>query len=56
MPIETAVREAISITKSVTRATEKLGKKAWSITDAASEKQAPGDYLSPQAIKSIQGN
>ena len=56
MPIEMAVREAMSITKGVTRAGEQLAKKAWSIADAASEKQAPSDYLSLQAIRSIQGN
>lgn len=55
MPVETAVREALSIAKGVTRAAEKLTKKAWSIADAASEKEAPGEYLSRRAVKSIQG-
>ena len=56
MPIETAVSEVISIAKSVKRTAEGLSKKAWSIADAASEKKTPGDFLSPQAINSIQGN
>jgi hypothetical protein len=45
----------VSITKGLARAAEKLAKKAWSIADAAAEKQAPGEYLSPKTIKSIQG-
>jgi hypothetical protein len=30
-------------------------KKAWSIMDAATEKQSPSEYLGQQAVKSIQG-
>ncbi len=30
-------------------------KKVWSILDAASEKKAPSEYLSKNAINSIQG-
>lgn len=32
-----------------------LVKKVWSIMDAASEKKTPQEYLSSEAIKSIQG-
>jgi len=31
-------------------------KKAWSILDAASEKKAPSEYLTQNAIRAIQGN
>lgn len=55
MPVETAVSEALSVTKGAARMTEKLVKKAWSIADAAAEKKPPSEYLSPKAIKSIQG-
>jgi hypothetical protein len=34
---------------------ERFVKKAWSIMDAASEKKMPSQYLSDQAIRSIQG-
>ena len=41
------------------RATEKgvegLVKKAWSVMDAASEKQAPSQFLGDRAVRSIQG-
>ncbi len=30
-------------------------KKAWSVMDAAAEKDTPSKFLSPQAIESIQG-
>ena len=30
-------------------------KKAWSILEAATEKQSPSEYLSPKAIYSMQG-
>ena len=49
----------------VTETTKEIGKaakvvetgmqKAWSILDAASEKRAPGDYLSQKAVHAIQG-
>ncbi|MCU0485539.1 MAG: hypothetical protein MUC85_05450 [Anaerolineales bacterium] len=49
----------------VTGITKEIGKaakvvetgmqKAWSILDAASEKRAPGDYLSQKAVYAIQG-
>lgn len=37
------------------KAVEGLVKKAWSIMEAASEKQAPSQYLSEQAVSSIRG-
>ena len=30
-------------------------KKAWSILEAAAEKQSPSQYLSPKAVNAIQG-
>lgn len=41
--------------QSAERLTEAVVKKAWMIMDAASEKRAPTEYLSPQAVKRIQG-
>ena len=51
----TAVKTVSDTTKGVVRTAETLVKKLWSIMDAASEKKAPGDFLSSQAISSIQG-
>lgn len=51
----TAVKTVSDTTKGVVRNAETLVKKLWSIMDAASEKKAPGDFLSSQAISSIQG-
>lgn len=34
---------------------ESLVKKAWTIMDAAAEKETPSQYLRDQAIRSIQG-
>lgn len=56
MSVESTAAKTVSEgTKSVVRAGEQLVKKLWSIMDAASEKKAPGDYLSSRAISSIQG-
>jgi hypothetical protein len=41
--------------KTAEKALEGLIKKAWSIMDAMSEKEMPSQYLSDQAIRSIQG-
>ena len=49
-------KEAINAAQGVARLAESAIKKAWSIMDAASEKQAPSKVLSEQAISSIQGN
>ena len=51
----TAVKTVSDGTKGIVRTAENLVKKLWSIMDAASEKKAPGDYLSSKAISSIQG-
>ncbi len=37
------------------RLTETALKKAWSVMDAASEKDMPSKYLSPQTVEAIQG-
>ena len=34
---------------------ESLMKKAWTVMDAASEKQAPSQFLGDHAVRSIQG-
>ena len=41
--------------QTVGKALETLIKKAWSIMDAASEKQVPSQYLGERAVRSIQG-
>lgn len=53
--MENIVSDTLSASKTAVRETEKLVKKAWSIMDAASEKQQPGECLSSKAIQSIQG-
>ncbi|MCL4266962.1 MAG: hypothetical protein KJ069_27530 [Anaerolineae bacterium] len=55
MAAEVMVTEATGVTKTAVKESLNLVKKAWSIMDAASEKQPPSDYLSPKAIQSIQG-
>lgn len=41
--------------KEVEKGAERLLKKAWSVMDAAAEKQSPSEYLSDVGIKAIQG-
>ena len=55
MPTDLIAKEATAAAKTVVKESMNLVKKAWSIMDAATEKQPPGDYLSPKAIQSIQG-
>jgi hypothetical protein len=57
MSLETTAAKATSdvVDKSL-RLTETAIKKAWSILDAVSEKRPPSEYLSPKAVKAIQGN
>ncbi len=56
MTVESTTAKAVSEgTRGVVRQAENLAKKLWSIMDAASEKKPPSDYLSSQAIQSIQG-
>lgn len=50
-----AIKEGTAVTQTAVKESINLVKKAWSIMDAASEKNRPGEYLSPQAIQSIQG-
>lgn len=50
--LEKAVTDTISTTLKLTEAALK---KVWSVLDAASEKKPPSEYLSPNAIKAIQG-
>jgi hypothetical protein len=42
-------------TSTVFKLAESAVKKAWSVLDAASQKQTPSEYLSQQAIQSMQG-
>ncbi len=46
---------ATDVVKTTVKIAETAVKKAWSILDAASQKQSPSEYLSPKAIQSIQG-
>ncbi|MCU0484562.1 MAG: hypothetical protein MUC85_00495 [Anaerolineales bacterium] len=49
---------ANEITKEIGKAAKVVEtgmQKAWSILDAASEKRAPGEYLSQKAVNAIQG-
>lgn len=50
-----AVDSTIKTTKAVERGVERMLKKAWSVMDAAAEKQTPSQYLSDAGIKAIQG-
>ncbi len=59
MSLEKAIADSVQTATDVTKATlktaETVVKKAWSLMDAASEKKAPGEYLSPKAVNSVQG-
>lgn len=55
MSSEAIVRETAALSKTAVKESINLVKKAWSIMDAATEKISPGEYLSTQAIQSIQG-
>jgi hypothetical protein len=46
---------AADVTKTGLKLAETAVKKAWSIMDAASQKQAPSEYLSQQAVNAVQG-
>jgi hypothetical protein len=52
MPAEKVIADTVTATLKVAEAAVK---KAWSLMDAASEKKPPSEYLSPNAIKAIQG-
>jgi len=55
MSSDMVVRETASLTKMAVKEGVNLVKKAWSIMEAAAEKNRPGEYLSARAIQSIQG-
>ena len=48
-------RIATDVAQKTLKVAEATVKKAWSIMDVASEKPSPSQYLSPKAIKAIQG-
>lgn len=52
---KTAADASIKTVKKVEKGVERLLKKAWSVMDAAAEKQPPSQYLSDVGIRSIQG-
>jgi len=57
MSMETEIyRSTQNAINETAKTTDIAIKKAWSILDAASEKKLPGDVLSPQAVKAIQGS
>ena len=55
MPGEMIIKEAADVAKKSAKEGVNLVKKAWSIMEAASEKKSPQEYLSPKAIRNIQG-
>jgi hypothetical protein len=56
MTLEKAVvNEAVKAAQTTLKTVENGMKKAWSVMDAASEKQRPGEVLSQQAVRAIQG-
>lgn len=55
MPGNMVIKETLSVTKAVTKLGEGILKKPWSIMDAASKKMQPGEFLSKQAMQSVQG-
>jgi hypothetical protein len=49
-------KAAVDVTQTGLKLVDSAVKKAWSVMDAASEKRAPSEYLSQQAISAMQGN
>lgn len=49
------VDTTMQVVQMAEKGVETLIKKAWSIMDAATEKETPSQYLSERAIRSIQG-
>lgn len=49
------VDTTMQVVQMAEKGVETLIKKAWSIMDAATEKETPSQYLSERAIHSIQG-
>lgn len=52
---KTAAKSETDITRRVVKTAETLARKAWTVLDAASEKEAPGEVLSDEAMRAIQG-
>jgi hypothetical protein len=50
-----AFKAAKDTTRQAVGAVEAMVKKAWSVLEAAAEKQSPSEYLSPRAVSAIQG-
>lgn len=56
MPLQDTLTKAVTDGANITaKLADAALKKAWSIMDAATQKQAPSEYLSPTAVKAIQG-
>lgn len=58
-PLEQAaastVRAAVDVARTGLSLTETIIKKAWTLLEAAVEKQAPSEYLSEKGIRAMQG-
>lgn len=52
---KTAAKSETDITRHVVKTAETLVRKTWTVLDAASEKEAPGEVLSDEAMRAIQG-
>lgn len=50
-----AFKAAQDTTRQAVGAVETMVKKAWSVLEAAAEKQSPSQYLTPKAVNAIQG-
>jgi hypothetical protein len=55
MPERLVADATVKTAQAAEKGVESLVKKAWSIMDAAAEKTTPSQYLSDQAVRSIQG-
>ncbi len=55
MPADQAFKITEQAVTGAVKTAETTLKRAWSILDAATEKQSPSEFLSPQAIQAIQG-
>ena len=55
MTLETKKKAVTDVATKMMKVTDVAIKKAWSVMEAAAEKQSPSEYLGQQAVKSIQG-
>ncbi len=55
MTLKSIARDSTKGLEKGARLVEAGIKKAWSVLEAAAEKQSPSEYLSPKAIHSMQG-